>query len=70
MDTIETLIGSDVEEADPLMSHDEEVGSPLKGRVESLNPAPINFKESRLDVDGDDVEHFAMNKDQIESEAS
>ena len=32
LDAIETLIEPDADEVDPLMSHDEEVGSPLKGR--------------------------------------
>ena len=38
------LIGSDEEEVDPLMSHDEEVGSPFKGREESSNSIPIDSK--------------------------
>ena len=70
MDAIETLIELDVDEVNPLVSHDEEVGSPFDGRQESLDSIPIDFKESRLDVDGNDVEHFATNKEEVESETS
>ena len=55
---IETLIESDVDEVDPLMSHDEEVASSLKGREASLHSIPINFKESRSNVDRNDMECF------------
>ena len=34
-------------EVDPLISHDEEVDSPLKGREVSSNAIPIYSKESR-----------------------
>ena len=34
LDVKETLIDSDADEVHPLMSHDEEAGSPLKGREE------------------------------------
>ena len=32
LDATETSIGLDVDEMDPLMSHDEDVGSPFDGR--------------------------------------
>ena len=70
LDETDTLIGSDVDEVKPLIPHDEEVVSPFYGRYESLYSIPINFKESRLDVDGNDVEHFSTNKEEVESETS
>ena len=47
LDGKEMLIESDSEEVDPLVSHDEEVGSPLKSREESSNSIPIDSKESK-----------------------
>ena len=46
LDVKETLIDSDADEVDPLMSHDEEVVSPFKGREEYSNSIPIDSKES------------------------
>ena len=44
-----------VEEVDPFMPCDEDAGFPLKVKEESLDSILINFKESRSDIDGNDV---------------
>ena len=46
LDMIETSMDSCADEVDPLIKHEEEVGSPLKGREEYLNPIQIYSKES------------------------
>ena len=40
----ETFVDSEADEVDPLMAHDEEVESLLKGRECSSNSIPIDFK--------------------------
>ena len=67
LDTIETLIGRGVNEVDSLTSHDEEAGSPLKGKQECLGSNPIGSKESRLDVDGNDVETLMTDEEEVEA---
>ena len=57
LDTKETLIDPYAGEVDPLMFHNEEVGSPLKERQDFLDSIPIDSKEHRLDVDRNDVEN-------------
>ena len=46
MDAKETLVESDAEEVDPLITHEEGVNSPYNGMEESLNSISIDSKES------------------------
>ena len=54
-DVNKSLIDSDANEVDPLMSHDEEVESPLKEREEYSNSTPIDSKESSNFLGVEDV---------------
>ena len=47
LDAIETLIESNVDEVDPFVPYDEEVGSPLNGREKSFHSKEIDSEESR-----------------------
>ena len=64
------MIDPDADEVDPLMSHDEEVGSPLNGRQESLDSIPIDSKESRSGVYRNDVEPVMIGNEEVEAETS
>ena len=63
LDAKEVLMDPDVDEVDPLMSWDEEVGSPLKGKWESLDSILIDSKESRSDVHRNDVKPLMIGKE-------
>ena len=67
---LETLIERDVDEVDPFMSCDKEVGFPLKGRQESLDSILINSKETKEDIYGNDVGPLMIGKEEVESVAS
>ena len=62
------LIDPDADEVDPLRFHGEEVGSPLKGRQDCLDSIPIDSKESRSEIDGNDVEPLMKDKEEMEAE--
>ena len=52
------------------MSCDEEVGFHLKGRQKSLDSILIDFKESRSDAEGNDVEPLITDEEEVEAEMS
>ena len=52
------------------MPCDEDAGFSLKVREESLDSILINFKESRSDVDGNDVQPLVIGKEDVEAETS
>ena len=51
----EALIDSEADKVGYFMSHDEEVGSPLKGREESSHSKQIDSKESSNLLEGKDA---------------
>ena len=64
------MVNPDADEVDPLTLHNEELGSPLNGRQDSLDSIPINSKESRSDVDGNNVGPLMTGKEDVEAEMS
>ena len=55
LDVMKTLIELDTDEVNPLMTHEEEVDSPLKGRGKSSNSITADSKESRNFIGVEDV---------------